>query len=200
MSSNDQKNDRADTRLDDALRALRDSGPTPEETRAASERAWATIQARSQAAADASRGPACDTVRGEIADFVAGRLSDSRAGLIGDHCRECLHCRRAVKLEREGMPAAPLVPSTPSGPNWTRRLALAAGFVLPAVLAGYFAVSGILSPANGSIRIVDINGTLLSPDGPDAVALQEGQVLDLIVCGNDNDDSAHGGLQVEPIA
>ena len=98
-----------DTLIERTAAEIHDQVPDDDACRQAAERALAAATAK---LADAAAAPApiesvdpvesiggCDDVRALLPAYVAGELSEPKALLVQDHTRECLPCRRAVKID-----------------------------------------------------------------------------------------------------
>jgi hypothetical protein len=177
----DEAEARAEKRLDAALAALRADQSSERDTDDALKRVWERLES----AAAAPRGSACAEMREELPALVAGKLSESRATLLQAHGRECLPCRRALGDEEAraaGLSSVRTAASAPKpgGFNWTR-LAAAAAVLATVVGLGSLAVremGGLDAPVAGTARLIELEGTMFSPQEGSTVELSQGAEIE----------------------
>ena len=96
----------AEALLDRATAQIADCRPDDAQAKAAAARVWDRLASESADAAaqaaeiDEIRG--CDDYQALIPAYLADALPEARKLLLEDHTRECLPCRRALKIAREG--------------------------------------------------------------------------------------------------
>ncbi|MEO7506328.1 MAG: FecR domain-containing protein, partial [Pyrinomonadaceae bacterium] len=93
--------------LDKATDGIRTQQVEGAEVKQAGDRVWARVSAERAVAADATATESehihgCDDFQSLIPAYLRGNLTAARALLLEDHTHECVPCRRAVKLAREG--------------------------------------------------------------------------------------------------
>ncbi len=172
MSTHDPKD--LDRILDQVLEDIRDDTPDQELANAAADRVWARLSEEARIA-ETDSSDACGDYRDMIPDYLAGKLAEARVVLLEDHVRECLPCRRALKIAREGDVARPAVVAgdperTVGRKSWGWTLAAAA-----AILLTVFAVPALLGPVPGTVEVAGLQGELyrITEDGTFPVAAGE---------------------------
>ena len=96
-----------DSLLDGALDAIRNEPVEEHIVGAAASRVQAALAGDAPVAAEIPehvRG--CSDVETLIPSYLAGQLGDARKLLFEDHMRECIPCRKALKVARTGVQPA----------------------------------------------------------------------------------------------
>lgn len=106
-----------DAILDRATSEIRDEQPDSATVEAAANRVWAKLSSESasapvEAAAFIEHIHGCSDFQSLMPAYLRGELPSARALLLKDHTHECIPCRRALKLAREGKVAAPATVKT----------------------------------------------------------------------------------------
>jgi ferric-dicitrate binding protein FerR (iron transport regulator) len=167
-----------DRMLDEVLDQIREDTPGDEVVEAAADRVWARLSDQARADEIVS-SDACVDYRRMIPEFIDGSLAEARVVLLEDHVRECLPCRRALKIAREGEVARPAVVAgdaerTASRKPWGVLLAAAAAVLLAVVM-----VPAILGPAPGFVEVADLDGGLYHITETGTAPVEAGAKLEL---------------------
>ena len=159
-----------DALLERAASQIRESRPSESQVREAAARVWdrlsgdAAAAAASAAAVTEIRG--CEDYQALIPAHLAGALPEARKLLLEDHTRECVPCRRALKIAREGGPAAAPAATAanvvrPKVFRWqTARWALAAAAVLAGLLLAPALIDQLVPLSGPSATVAAIDGDL----------------------------------------
>jgi len=121
--------------LEQAAAQIRGAEASDAVVAAAAERVWQRLSAPhtagAAAAAEVAEIRGCDDYQALIPAFLAGALPPARTTLLEDHVRECVPCRRALKVARSGqVPVAKAATQRARRSYPLGRMALAAVLVL----------------------------------------------------------------------
>jgi hypothetical protein len=157
----------------------------------AASRVWAKLSAASATApVEAAAAPiehihGCSDFQSLMPAYLRGELPNARALLLKDHTHECIPCRRALKLAREGkVAAAPATVGTgiasksePIAPVWKWAIAatLIAGVALLAwpVIQRYFHFG---DPVHATIEVA--SGSVYRVSDSDLRAVKAGEAIE----------------------
>lgn len=168
---------KSEERFAQAVAAVREETVAPRTVEAAGERVWTRLAGES---AHAESNPAaatapmshrilgCEGFRELMPAYLAGALADSKRMLLEDHTRECLPCRRALAVLRNGRTRGEAGPTSRTAPGARtssgaqkgfRRWALAAGLAGLALLSGALVwqrgVGYLGAPPSATVRSID---------------------------------------------
>ena len=182
----DSKHD-YDALIDRASSQISNSQPGREHVATAAARVWDHLTADSASAAaqaaevDEIRG--CDDYQALIPAYLAGALPEARKLLLEDHTRECVPCRRALKMAREGDGASPTQPwqkqEATSTLNWgnSRKWAIAAALIAGIGLA-QFMVRELMPFGGGtSATVQTVDGDLFRIAATSHVPIAPGDTI-----------------------
>ena len=153
-----------DALLERAASQIRESRPSESQVREAAARVWDRLSGDAAAAVTEIRG--CEDYQALIPAHLAGALPEARKLLLEDHTRECVPCRRALKIAREGGPAAAPAATAanvvrPKVFRWqTARWALAAAAVLAGLLLAPALIDQLVPLSGPSATVAAIDGDL----------------------------------------
>lgn len=172
-----------DSVLDRVAGAIRSEEIDSQVVESAANRVWARLSTESMI--DLPATTAVDEIRG-CADFQAlipaylrKELSDARTWLLEDHTRECIPCRRALKVARSGgaqsalsvaQAIKPVARATAQTPVW--KWAMAATLVVGLGLVAFIISRRIGIEAHATIQAA--SGTVLKVTDTESVALGAG--------------------------
>jgi hypothetical protein len=167
--------------FDQTAESIRAAEPTVAQVNTAADHVWTRVaqenasplMAAAVALPEVIRN--CDDYQALIPAYLNKQLAQARTLLLEDHSRECLTCRRALKLARTGEPAVSVAPAKPSRawfPSFqlpAMRWAMAAAAMLVVGFAAWpFAqrflnsagtLSALVEASNGSVFRVTANAT-----------------------------------------
>jgi ferric-dicitrate binding protein FerR (iron transport regulator) len=130
-----------DTRLDEAIAAVRDEQPPAGAAEEAAARVWPRVAVEAGlAGGDVASIRGCADVQALFPALRQSTLPAARALLVEDHLRECAPCRTAYRQPGRArlsvLPWRPAAPAAAAPPRSWRRPALAAAAVAAVALAG----------------------------------------------------------------
>lgn len=162
-----------DETIDRAAKEIRETEVDPAAIASAASRVRARLASETATPAPPSEIDhihGCDDFQSLVPAYLGGTLSDARRLLLEDHTRECVPCRRALKVARTGEPAATPIPARRSAARprnvKAARWAIAAGLVAalgvltiaPQWLPGGASLEAVVEAAEGPIyQVGDLN-------------------------------------------
>ena len=183
-----KSNQNTDAILDKVTEEIRQERIDSEIVDSAADRAWARLSAAS-VAAPVEAGQSLEHIHG-CSDFqslmpayLRGELQNARALLLKDHTHECIPCRKALKLAREGKVATvktsqPRVPASAPmiQPVW--KWAIAATLIAGITLLAWPLIQRFLpfgNPVHATVQIA--NGTVYRVSDSDLTAIKVGEEI-----------------------
>jgi hypothetical protein len=173
--------------VDRAVASARNDVPDDATVRESTARVWGAISSGKSTSAIPVSQPdhiqGCPDFQGLIPAHLTGSLSGARALLFDDHVRECLPCRKALRVARSGeAPIPKLSKLATSRQDWRRapiaRRAIAAalvlGFgVLPVALYSHYSGSAEAS----EVRLESVRGGVFLVEDGDVRSLSAGDTV-----------------------
>ncbi len=176
-----------DNLLDESLEKLRSQRLPDEKVATTIGQVWEKLEAagasstvRLPAMEPTSRIRDCSDLQALIPDYLAGTLNESRRLLLEDHLNQCVPCRRALRVAREGRKPAPVVRARSQGLPWMwiGGISSAAALLLVAALAWSGAFDEFLPGPEGARATVEsLEGTLFRVSSEGSLPVTEGTEL-----------------------
>ncbi|MBV9957469.1 MAG: zf-HC2 domain-containing protein, partial [Acidobacteria bacterium] len=183
-----KRNQDTDEILDQTLGEIRAEQIDAAQVDEAASRVWARLSAASAnapveaAAASVEHIHGCSDFQSLMPAYVRGELPQARALLLKDHTHECIPCRRALKLAREGKVAAAPAGTgvvrhgSPVAPVW--KWAIAATFIAGLALLAWPLVQRYLPFGNSVRATVEVaSGNVYKVSDTDLQALKAGETI-----------------------
>lgn len=176
--------------LDKATDGIRTQQVEGAEVKQAADRVWARVSAEHAVVADATATESehihgCDDFQSLIPAYLRGNLTAARALLLEDHTHECVPCRRAVKMAREGkrvatrrtnviQPSAKLAAKS----GWWSSRPTVRWAIAAAVVMGFALVVWQLLPFGSTgATVYAANGPLYRVSDSDVKPIQVGETI-----------------------
>ncbi len=174
-----------DAVLDRASSQIANCQPDAAVSEAAANRVWSRLSADSATAAaqaaevDEIRN--CDDFQALIPAYLEGALPEARKLLLEDHTRECVPCRRALKMAREGdvETPRPWQKAETATPSWQsyKRWAIAAALIAGIGMAQFVVREMMPFGSKDSAVVHKIDGDLFRIAETSHVPIVEGDVI-----------------------
>ncbi len=175
-----------DAMIDRASSQITNIQPDAAQAEAAANRVWSRLSADSATAAaqaaevDEIRG--CDDFQALIPAYLEGALPEARKLLLEDHTRECVPCRRALKMAREGDSSASQTwqkAETTATPTWQsyKRWAIAAALIAGIGLAQFLVREMLPFGSAESAVVHTVDGDLFRIAETSHVPIAKGDVI-----------------------
>ena len=180
-------NQNTDAILDKVTEEIRQERIDSELVDEAADRVWVKLSTTSLAgAADTSTIEhihGCADFQALMPAYLRGELQTARSLLLKDHTHECIPCRKALKLAREGKVAAVEIgqPGSAARPQLIQpvwKWAIAATFIAGVTLLAWPLISRYL-PFGNTVHatVVATNGTVYRVSDSDLIALNVGEEI-----------------------
>ncbi len=184
MSKHDEKN--VEALLDQTVGEIRGQRLSDEQVAESTRKVWDKLGSSGLTVSAGPRGDSpprirnCSDLQALIPDYLSGRLSESRRLLLEDHLNECVPCRRALRVAREGkLPARNFSsPARRSAWKWGTALSAAAAVVLVVALAWWGSFDEWLPAPQGARATVEsVEGTLFRVSSEGSLPIAPGTEL-----------------------
>ncbi len=179
-----------DALLDEAIEAVKKDRLDASTVEATARRVWTRLEAEGATPRMESSGASretrsairdCSDQQALIPAYLRGELSEARTLLLEDHLRECVPCRRELRLLRGGNQASPAAKAVPrSSISWkaVAGMAVAACLLLAVTLQQTGFLDEYLPAPEGPRAVVEaINGTLFRVSAEGTVPLKSGDAI-----------------------
>lgn len=183
-----KSNQNTDAILDRITEEIRQERIDSEVVDSAADRAWASLVSASTAASvvageKVAHIHGCSDFQSLMPAYVRGELQSARALLLKDHTHECIPCRKALKLAREGKvstietPQPGVASKTPMiQPIW--RWAIAATLIAGVTLLAWPLIQRFLpfgNPVHATVQVA--NGTVYRVSDSDLTVVITGEEI-----------------------
>lgn len=171
--------------LDETLEQISEERLDSKQVEESAQRVWSRISrgdvSLQPVAAPAEKIRTCRDMQTLIPDYLSGNLTKPRTLLLEDHLKECIACRKALKVARNGN--KPRFQPQPARRGMNSKLIAAAAVAAMLLLALGLGRQGLLdrflpAPEGARATVEQVEGTLYRVTNDGSLPIQQGEVLE----------------------